>query len=109
MLRRSGVACVLACALFLCSCNFLHDGRKAFQTSQKEAKRTKQFSVELDEAAKMMHVERSQVVDCDARYFYKHEVLDRTPEGIETGGSLLQGRQSSHQERDALFVDGKTY
>jgi len=109
MLRRSSVVCVMACAPFLCSCNFLHDGRKAFLASQKEAKQRKQFSVELDEPAKMMHVERSQVLDCDARYFYEHEVLDRTPEGIETGASLSEGRPSSHQERYTLFVGGKTY
>ena len=109
MVRRSGVAGVLACALFLFSCNFVHGGRKAFQASQKEAKQTKQFSVELDEPAKMMHIRRSQTLDCDARYFYEHEVLDRTPEGIETGGVLSQGRPSSHQERDTLFVGGKTY
>jgi len=30
-------------------------------------------------------------------------------EGIETGGSLSQGRPSAHQERDTLFVNGKTY
>jgi len=109
MVRRSSVACVLVCAPFLCSCNFLHDGRKAFQASQKEATQTKHFSVELDEPAKMAHVKRSQALDCDAQYFYEHEVLDRTLEGIETGGSLSQGRPSSHQERDTLFVDGKTY
>jgi hypothetical protein len=108
-MRRSSAACVLACAAFLCSCNFLHDGRKAFLASQKEAKQTKHLSVELDEPAKMMHVQRSQALDCDAKYFYEHEVLDRTPEGIATGGSLLQGRPSSHQERDTLFVGGKTY
>lgn len=109
MVRRSSVACVLACAPFLCSCNFLHDGRKAFLASQKEAKQTKHFSVELDEPAKMMHIKSSQALDCDAHYFYEHEMLDRTPEGIESGGSLSQGRPSSHQERDTLFVGGKTY
>lgn len=109
MVRRLSVACVLAYAVFLCSCNFLHDGRKAFQASQTKAKQTKQFSVELDEPAKMMHIKRSQALDCDAGYFYEHEVLDRTPEGIETGGTLSQGRPSSHQERDTLFVNGKTY
>lgn len=109
MVRRSRVAGALACALFLSSCNFLHDGRKAFQASQTKAKQTRQFSVELDEPAKMMHIKRSQALDCDARYFYEHEVLDRTAEGIETGGSLSQGRPSSHQERDTLFVGGKTY
>jgi hypothetical protein len=57
----------------------------------------------------MMHIKRSQVLDCDARYFYEHEALDRTPEGIETGGSLSQGRPSAHQESDTLFVSGKTY
>lgn len=108
-IRRSSAACVLACAAFLCSCNFLHDGRKAFLASQKEAKQTKHFSVELDEPAKMVHIQRSQALDCDAHYFYEHEVLDRTPEGIETGGSLSQGRPSSHQESDTLFVAGKTY
>jgi hypothetical protein len=77
--------------------------------SQKEAKQTKHFSVELDEPAKMMHIMRSQALDCDAHYFSEHEVLDRTPEGIETGGSLSQGRPSSHQERDTLFVGGRTY
>lgn len=107
--RRSSAACLLACALFLCSCNFPHDGRKAFLASQNEAKHAKHFSAELDEPAKMMHVKRSQALDCDAQYFYEHEVLDRTPEGIETGGSLSQGRPSSHQERDTLFVGGKTY
>jgi hypothetical protein len=109
IVRRSSVEFVLACAPFLCSCSFLHDGRKAFQASQKEAPLTKHFNVELDEPAKMAHVKRSQVVDCDAQYFYEHEVLDRTAEGIETGGSLSQGRPSSHQERDTLFVGGKTY
>lgn len=109
MTRRSSVAWVLACAPFLCSCNFLHDGRKAFQASQTKAKQTRQFSVELDEPAKMMHIKRSQALDCDAQYFYEHEVLDRTPEGIETGRSLSQGRPSSHEERDTLFVSGKTY
>jgi hypothetical protein len=108
-LRRSSWACALACALFLCSCNFLHDGRKAFQASQRQAKQTKHFSAELDEPAKMMHIQRTQALDCDAHYFYEHEVLDRTPEGIETGGSLSQGRPSSHQERDTLFAGGKTY
>src|SRR5262245_23214296 len=29
-----------ACALFLCSCNFLHDGRRAFLASQKGAAQT---------------------------------------------------------------------
>jgi hypothetical protein len=109
MARRWSVACALACALFLSSCNFLHDGRKAFQASQTRAKQTRQFSAELDEPAKMMHVKSSQALDCDAQYFYEHEVLDRTAEGIETGGSLSQGRPSSHQERDTLFVGGKTY
>ena len=85
-MRRSSAACVLACAAFLCSCNFLHDGRKVFLASQKQAKQTKHLSVELDEPAKMAHVQRSQALDCDAQYFYEHEVLDRTPEGLETGG-----------------------
>ena len=98
----------LACALSLCSCNFVHDGRSAFQASQKEAKQTKHFRVELDEPAKMAHIRRSQSLDCDGQYFYEHEVLDRTAEGIEKGASL-QGRPSSHQERDTLFVNGKTY
>jgi hypothetical protein len=106
---RSVMACVLALSPFLCSCNFLHDGRKAFEASQKEAMHTKQFTVELDEPARMMHINRSQVLDCNARYFYEHEVLDRTAEGIETGGSLGQGRPSAHQERETLFVSGKTY
>ncbi len=106
---RSGMACVVACASFLCSCNFFHDGRKAFVASQKESMHAKQFTVELDEPAKMMHISRTQTLDCNARYFYEHEVLDRTAEGIETGRSLSQGRPSAHQERDTLFVNGKTY
>ena len=108
-LLRSSVACALVCALFLYSCNVLHDGRKAFLASQSEAKRTKHFSVELDEPAEMMHIKRTQALDCDAQYFYEHEVADRTAEGIKAGGSLLQGRPSSHQETDTLFVNGKTY
>lgn len=108
-LWRSSVVCLSACALLLCSCGFLHDGKKAFLTSQKEAMHTKHFTVELDESAKMMQIKRSQVLDCDARYFYEHEALDRTAEGIETGGSLSQGRPSAHQESDTLFVSGKTY
>lgn len=66
---RSSVACAPASAVFLCSCNFLHDGRKALQASQKQAKQTKHFSVELDEPAKMAHVKRSQALACDAHYF----------------------------------------
>ncbi len=106
---RSGMACLLASATVLCSCSFFHDGRKAFEASQKAAMHTKQFTVELDDPAKMMHIERTQVLDCTARYFYEHEVLDRTEEGIATGGSLSQGRPSAHQERETLFVSGKTY
>ena len=109
IVQRTSVACMIACAPILCSCNFLHDGRKALLASQKAAEQTRYFTVELDEPAKMMHVLRSQALDCNARYFYEHEVLDRTAEGIATGGSLLQGRPSSHQESDTLFASGKTY
>lgn len=103
------LVCVLAHSLFLASCNFLHDGRKAFEASRKEVLRTKRFTVELDEPAKMMHISRTQTLDCTARYFYEREVLDRTPAGMEAGESLSQGRPSAHQERDTLFVGGKTY
>jgi len=48
MVRRSSLTCVLACALFLCSCNFLHDGRRAFLASQKGAAQTKHFMVERE-------------------------------------------------------------
>jgi hypothetical protein len=103
MVRRSSMTCVLACAPFLCSCNFLHDGRKAFLASQKKATQTKHFMVELDEPVQMAYVKRSQALDCDARYFHEHEVLERTPQGIETGASLFPGPpEQPSGERDAV-------
>jgi len=71
--------------------------------------RTRHFGVELEEPAKMATIHRSQSLDCDARYFYEREVVERTPEGIESGATQLGGRPSSHQERETLFVNGKTY
>ena len=103
------VVFLLGCGFWLASCNVMHNGQKAFQASREEAKRTKHFSAELDEQAKMARIRRSQSLDCDAQYFYEHEAWDRTQEGIDTGGSLSQGRPSSHQETDTLFVGGKTY
>src|SRR5262249_48875746 len=48
-------------------------------------------------------------LDCNGRYFYDHEMEDRTPEGIEAGVTLSQGRPSAHQERETLSIEGKTY
>jgi hypothetical protein len=103
------LACMLGCTIWLASCNFLHDGQKAFKASQEAAKRTKHFSVELDEPARLVHIKRSQALDCEVPYFYEHEELDRTAEGIEAGVSELEGRPSKHEERETLFVNGKTY
>jgi hypothetical protein len=101
--------CVLAAAMWLASCNFTHDGPTAFQASQKVAMRTRQFHVELERQTKMGNFKNSQSLDCDARYFYDHEVDERSPEAIKSGVTLSQGRPSSHQETDTLFVEGKTY
>jgi hypothetical protein len=108
-LRCVSVCYVLAAALFLSSCNFTHDGSRAFKASQKVAMRTRQFHVELERQTKMGAFKNSQSLDCDARYFYDHEVDERSPAAIEGGVTLSQGPPSSHQESETLSVEGKTY
>jgi hypothetical protein len=108
-LYRGSACCVLATALWLTSCNFTHDGLTAFRASQKAAMLTKQFHIALERQTKMGNFKNSQSLDCDARYFYDHEVDEPSPEAIEAGVTLSQGRPSSHHESDTLSVEGRTY
>lgn len=107
--QASFVAGILACALSVASCNFLHNGQTAFKASKREAMHATHFSVELEQQTALASFRNSQALDCEAQYFYDHQVIDRTPEGIASGESLSQGRPSSHEEFDTLFVGGRTY
>jgi hypothetical protein len=99
----------VATACWMVACGLFQNGPSAFRASQKAAMKRDQFNVELDRKTKMGEFKESMALDCKNIYFYDHEVDERSPEGIESGATLSQGRPSSHQESETLFVDGKTY
>src|SRR5437899_9882720 len=97
LLRHVAVGCcIVGLGLWLSSCNFTHDGPTAFKASQKAAMKKNHFNVELERHTRMGDFKNSQALDCDAQYFYDHEVVERSPEAIESGVTLLQGRPSKH-------------
>ena len=110
MFRTFVTAFLLFCAAFgMACCGWFHDGRKAFEASQKVAMKTSQFNVELDRKTKMGEFKETMALDCNNPYFYDHEVDDLSDEGIESGSSLSQGRPTAHHESQMLFVEGKAY
>ena len=115
MRKCLGLQSVAACASLatiargMAACGLFHDGPSAFRASQKAAMKRDQFNVELDRKTKMGEFKESMALDCQNIYFYDHEVDERSPEAIESGATMSQGRPSSHQESETLFVDGKTY
>ena len=108
-MSRICIALFFCATLSLASCGLFHDGKKAFEASQKVAMKTNQFNVVLDRTTKMGEFKESMSLDCEGSYFYDHEVDDLSPEGIESGSSLSQGRPTAHHESEMLFVEGKEY
>ena len=102
-----GALAVIVCGM--AACGLFHDGPSAFRASQKAAMKRDQFNVELDRKTKMGEFKESMALDCQNIYFYDHEVDERSPEAIESGATMSQGRPSAHQESETLFADGKTY
>ena len=100
---------IMCTAFYQASCGLFHDGRNAFEASQKVAMKTSQFNVVLDRTTKMGEFKETMALDCTGPYFYDHEVDDLSPEGIESGSSLSQGRPTAHHESEMLFVEGKEY
>jgi hypothetical protein len=85
------------------------EGPAAFRTSQRATMAVDHFNVLMTRTTPMGEFKTTQALDCNAPYFFEHEVNERSQKAIDEGGSLSQGRPSAHQEHDTLFVDGKTY